>query len=87
MRWPSAKFYKGQLIAAPSVANCSLSDMDSVDATEETRSILYLVDTAKITREKYEKKNNKSFLNEVEASIVIGHLRKLIGRLFFYKQI
>ena len=78
MRWPSAKFYQGQLIAAPSVANCSLSDLDLVDVTEETRSILHLVDTSKIKGGKYEKKNNKSFLNEVEASLVIGHLRKLV---------
>ena len=79
MRWPSAKFYQGQLIAAPSVANCSLSDMDSVETTEQTKSILYLVDTAKITGDKYEKKNNKSFLNEVEASFVMQHCLKLIG--------
>ena len=79
MRWPSAKFYQGQLIAAHSVADCSLSDMDSVETTEETKSILYLVDTAKITGDKYEKRNNKSFLNEVEATFVVEHFYKLIG--------
>ena len=47
--------------------------------TEETKSVLYLVDTAKITAEKYEKKNNKSYLNEIEAVLVIDHLRKLLG--------
>lgn len=79
MRWPSAQFYAGKLIAAPSVANLSLSDLDSVRETEETKSVLYLVDTAKITAEKYEKKNNKSYLNEIEAVLVIDHLRKLLG--------
>lgn len=48
--------------------------------TEETKSVLYLVDTAKITAEKYEKKNNKSYLNEIEAVIVKDHLRKLLGK-------
>lgn len=50
--------------------------------TEETKSVLYLVDTAKITAEKYEKKNNKSYLNEVEAYFVRDHLKKLLGKKF-----
>ena len=55
--------------------------LDSVRETEETKSILYLVDTAKITAEKYEKKNNKSYLNEVEAYFVMDHLKKLLGKV------
>ena len=55
--------------------------LDSVRETEETKSVLYLVDTAKITAEKYEKKNNKSYLNEVEAYFVMEHLKKLLGKL------
>ena len=31
MRWPSAQFYQGKLIAAPSVANLSLSDLGNKD--------------------------------------------------------
>ena len=54
--------------------------LESVRETEETKSVLYLMDTAKITAEKYEKKNNKSYLNEIEASIVIDHLKKLLGK-------
>ena len=30
MRWPSAQFYKGELMAAPSVANLSLSDLGKI---------------------------------------------------------
>ena len=30
MRWPSAQFYAGKLIAAPSVANLSLSDLGKI---------------------------------------------------------
>ena len=41
---------------------------------------MYLMDTAKITAEKYEKKNNKSYLNEIEASLVKDHLKKLLGK-------
>ena len=37
------------------------------------------MDTAKITGDKYEKRNNKSFLNEVEATFVVEHFYKLIG--------
>ena len=55
--------------------------LDSVRETEETKSILYLVDTAKITAEKFEKKNNKSYLNEVEAYFVRDHLKKLLGKV------
>ena len=55
--------------------------LDSVRETEETKSVLYLVDTAKITAEKYEKKNNKSYLNEVEAYFVRDHLKKLLGKV------
>ena len=54
MRWPSARFYKGKLIADPSVANCLLSDLDSVTETQETKEVLYLIDTAKITANKYQ---------------------------------
>ena len=82
MRWPSAKFYKGQLIADSSVANCFLSDLDSVKETQETREVLYLIDTAKITDNKYEIKNNKTFYNKVEAIFVIEHLMKLLGKKF-----
>ena len=54
--------------------------LDSVSETEETKSVLYLLDTAKITREKYEKMNNKSYLNETEACFVKGHMKKLLGK-------
>ena len=79
MRWPSVKFYKGKLIADPSVANCLLSDHDSVTETQETREVLYFIDTAKITDKKYETRNNKSCYNKVEAVFVIDHLKKLLG--------
>ena len=62
MRWPSSRFYQGKLIAAPSVANCSLSDLDSVTETQETREVLCLIDTAKITGNKYEGRNNNKSL-------------------------
>ena len=81
MRWPSARFYQGKLIAAPSVANWSLSDLDSVSETPETKEVLYFIDTAKITENKYEKRNNKSFKNEVEAVLVIEHLMKLQSKI------
>ena len=82
MRWPSARFYQVNLIAAPSVANCSLSDLDSVTETQETREaeVLCLIDTAKITGNKYEGRNNKSFYNKIETIFVIEHLKKLIGK-------
>ena len=79
MRWPSVRFYAGQLIAAPSVANCSLSDLDSVAETPETKEVLYFIDTAKITENKYEKRNSKSCYNKVEAVFVIEHLMKLLS--------
>ena len=79
-RWPSARFYQSNIIAAPSVANCSLSDLDSVTETQETREVLCLIDTAKITGNKYEGRNNKSFYNKVETIFVIEHLKKLIGK-------
>ena len=85
MRWPSAKFYKGQLIADPSVENSLLSDLDSVTETQETREVLYFIDTAKITENKYEIKNNKTFYNKVEAIFVIEHLMKLLGKKFFFR--
>ena len=47
--------------------------------TQETREVLYLIDTAKITDNKYEKRNNKSCYNKVEAIFVIDHLKKLLG--------
>ena len=82
MRWPSARFYKGKLIADPSVANCLLSDLDSVTETQETKEVLYLIDTAKITDNKYESRNNKTFYNKVEAIFVIEHLMKLLSKKF-----
>ena len=86
MRWPSARFYKGQLIADPSVAHCLLSDLDSVTETQETKEVLYLIDTAKITDNKYEARNNKTFYNTVEAIFVIEHLKKLLGKKPTLKQ-
>ena len=84
MRWPSAKFYKGQLIADSSVENSLLSDLHSVIETQETREVLYFIDTAKITENKYEIKNNKTFYNKVEAIFVIEHLMKLLGKKLFF---
>ena len=81
MRWPSIRFYQGKLIAAPSVSNWSLSDLNSVSETPETKEVLYFIDTAKITGTKYEKRNNKSFKNEVEAILVIEHLKKLLSKI------
>ena len=86
MRWPSARFYKGKLIADPSVANCLLSDLDPVTETQETKEVLYLIDTAKITDNKYEARNNKTFYNTVEAIFVIEHLKKLLGKKPILKQ-
>ena len=34
MRWPSAVFYRGELKAAPSIANLKLNDLGEVDNSE-----------------------------------------------------
>ncbi|XP_059153320.1 DNA-binding protein SMUBP-2-like [Physella acuta] len=78
MAWASSQLYDGKLKAHNSVASHLLSDLDSVSASEETRSPLLLIDTAGCDLHELDLPDELSKGNEGEADIVAAHVEDLI---------
>jgi len=90
MRFPSAELYESKLVAAESVRERLLKDLPyGVQATDDTREPLVFIDTQggdfpeKAEDEEVGKAGGKGMLgdsksNDMEAALVLQHVRKLV---------
>jgi len=78
MSWSSQALYDGHLCAAPSVANHLLSDLPSVNKTENTDTVLLFIDTAGCSMSELTTSNKISKANEGEAALVCHHVKSLV---------
>ncbi len=79
MEWPSRELYDGQLEAHATVAEHLLCELEGVTETDETRSALWMIDTAGCGFEEEVEVEGDSKLNEGEADIVVAHLERLFA--------
>lgn len=79
MEFPSQELYEGALVADASVAERLLTDLDSVQETDDTISPVVLIDTAGAgLLEAQVDEDEESKLNEGEVEKVVEHVESLI---------
>ncbi|GLJ21851.1 hypothetical protein SUGI_0408590 [Cryptomeria japonica] len=77
MDWSSKELYNSKIEAHSSVAAHTLNDLDGVQKTSSTEPTLILIDIAGCDME--EKKDDEdSTMNEGEATVALGHAKKLV---------
>lgn len=78
MGFSSNEFYEGSLIAAPSVAGHTLSEMHEVETSDFTSSPLLFIDTAGAGYEEETGTDGESRFNPREASLVAKQVQALL---------
>uniref|UniRef100_A0A7N0VDF1 DNA helicase n=1 Tax=Kalanchoe fedtschenkoi TaxID=63787 RepID=A0A7N0VDF1_KALFE len=77
MNWSSKELYSNKIVAHPSVAAHTLSDIENVKSSSSTESTLLLIDIAGCDMPE-KKDEEESTLNEGEAEVAIAHAKRLV---------
>jgi ATP-dependent RNA/DNA helicase IGHMBP2 len=80
MQFPSESMYGGQLRAASSVANHSLSDLASVDGDADRARAWYFLDTCRTGWQETRPERDSSLSNPRQAELTVAEVQRVIRR-------